>query len=244
MFCGLLIGGFANSHAVGAESVVQAIVCREGASLAISQPMSDSVVTTPGVALEGDVAQATQIEVTIDGQFNGVVPLNAAATTFTATVQLSPGTHTIQLTAVDACQIENATDSVVVTYQAPDITSPSVGSQTATDVPAGGVVIGENASLGRVELIGQTAFERAVQPLVELGRSLDLIDRPQRATGAELPQMVRFSLVVAGLVSIVFSAQIATFLHSLKRGAFHSRISRRIAPIGLGVVMLLFAFTL
>lgn len=245
--CALLIGGCSASRSVGAESIVQAIVCREGATLSIVQPISDSVVINTSLPINGMVTQATQIEVTIDGQFNSVVPLNAAATNFATTVQLSAGTHTIRLTAIDACQIANASDQVVVTYEAPPTSGGSVGGETATDVPAGGgVVIGDVADLPAVPSVASSPFERLVQPLVDLGRQLDLVNSPSAtaAQQASVPQLVRFGFVAVGLGSIIFTAQIVQFASGFQVGTVRLRAFRRPLVIAIGAAFLALGFLL
>lgn len=245
--CALLTSGYVAPGSVTAESIVQAIVCREGATLSIMQPASDSVVIETTLPINGMVTQATQIEITIDGQFNGVVPLNAAATNFATTVQLSAGTHTVRLTAIDACQIANASDQVVITYEAPPTSGGSVGGETATDVPAGGgVVIGDAANLPVVPSVASSPFERFVQPLVDLGRQLDLVSNPS-ATAAQqagVPQLVRFGFVVVGLGSIIFTAQIVQFASGFQVGTLRLRNLRRPLVIVIGFAFLALGFLL
>jgi hypothetical protein len=243
--CGLLVGGY-GARSAGAESVVQAIICRGGATLSISQPVSDSVVVNTTVSLAGEVTQANQIEITIDGQFDGVIPLNAAATSFTTTVQLTPGTHTIRLMAVDACQIANATDQVVVTYQAPPASSGSVGGETTTNVPGeSGVVIG-GKGLPVASSAQLSPFERLLQPFVNLGRQLDLVSDPTVAVDQQttVPQLVRFSLVAAGLACIIFAAQIVQFANGFWLVVVRRRTLRRSLVLALGIGLLALGFLL
>lgn len=242
-----MIGGFASASQIGAESLVQAIICREGATLLIAQPASDSVVVDTLLPLSGTVTQATQIEITIDGQFNGVVPLNAAATSFATTVQLSPGTHTIGLTAVDACQIANATDQVVVTYQMPPANGGSIGGQTVTAVPAAasGVVVG-GAALPDVATAAPTLFERLTQPFFTLGHALDLVSGPSATPSqpAAVPQLLRFSFVTVGLGVIIFATQIARWASVFQFGFVRLYWIQRPFVIGSGVGLIALGFLL
>lgn len=199
----LAVGYFASGH-VATASTIQAIVCREGAKLTIDAPLSDSVVSTTTVNLAGMVAQANQIEIAIDGQFDGVVPLNAAATTFTAAVQLAPGTHTIRLTAIDACQIANAVAVTVVTYQ-PAVVSSS-GDQVPTEVTAtGGVIVGPLTSVAPPQ--GAT-FAWLTTPLLGLGSSLDLVAAPGAASSMVAP-LLHLGLFASGLAVIFLSSHLA-----------------------------------
>lgn len=233
--------------AVGAESTVQAIVCHDPATLSITQPASDTVVVDPTTTLSGDVSQATQIEVAVDGQFNGVIPLDAAAVTFSAPLQLAPGTHTISLTAVDACQIGNATDTIVITYQPVIVagTPQSVGSETPTSLPsASGVVIGDGAAVGQVTTDAPTVVERLLAPMVNLGRNLDII--PPNATKASTsltPPLLRIILLIVGFGIIMLSARLAALFGGATSllGAHPQRVRRTLfIAIGGGLMALAF----
>lgn len=245
--CALFVGGFIFNRPVNADSVVQTIICREGATLSVAQPVSDSVVVDATLPVTGTVAQANQIEITIDGQFDGVIPLSAAATTFSTTVQLTPGTHTVRLTALDACQIANAVGIVVVTYQAPPTTATgSVGGETDTTVPAGGGVVIGGESSQAVQSGAPTLLERIAQPFIDLGRQLNLIDNSAQVTPQQIaiPQFVRFSLVVAGLGAIIFSTQVARLGGALRFGFASKKVLRRLVPTVIGFGLLAIAFLL
>ena len=130
-------------HAVSAQSMVQAVICGTGAEITMTSPQSDSVVTSPTIPIKGTVKQAGQIEVMIDGAFNGVIPLNASQTSYESDVQITAGTHTVTVTAIDSCGSTNASVSTVVTFTPPP-TNGSVGYATPTNVS--GVVIGTESA--------------------------------------------------------------------------------------------------
>lgn len=136
-------------HALTAsgDSSIEAMLCETSSSVSITSPTSDSVVTSSNLALSGGVSQANQLEVYIDNVLDHIIPLTHTQTTFSGGVQLTAGTHTIKIVAIDACAGVNGTAQVVVTYQPPEtpetpgIPSPSTGGETPTQ--AGGVYIGE-----------------------------------------------------------------------------------------------------
>lgn len=226
--------------------MIQAVICHDPATISINQPVSDSVVVSPVVTVSGTVAQATQIEVKVDTQFNSIVPLDAAATDFMTTLQLAPGTHTITLTAIDVCQIGNASGSVVITYQAPSqATSGSVGSDTPTSIPsAGGVVIGAGGAMGQVAGGAPTAIDHLLAPLVALGRNLDIVPQGQAARAAShTPALVRILLLIFGFGVIVFSQQLTRLFGGSTSllGTHSTRIRRSLfVMIGSGLIALAF----
>jgi hypothetical protein len=126
------------SAQVGSE--VNAVICGVGSYVNISSPLSDTVVTEPVVTIRGSVQQASQLEVRVDANFNGIVPIAETLQTYETTVELTPGTHTIVLKAIDSCGTQNNEATVVLT-SAPKPSQPSDGSTVPTST--GGVTIGE-----------------------------------------------------------------------------------------------------
>ncbi len=136
----VLTAGTTSSHAAAqAGSIIGATVCAPSSTLTLAHPVSDSVVTESTVPLDGTVTQANQIVIKIDNVFDSIIPLTIGQTTFSSSVQLSVGTHTIEVTAVSTCPGASGSASSVVTYEAPPQTSSSTGTATPTDV--GGVII-------------------------------------------------------------------------------------------------------
>lgn len=128
-----------------AQSNVNAIICRPAAELTITSPQSDTIVDSPAVTLKGTVMQAGQIEVMVDGTFDSVIPLSSGQTSFESSVQVSQGTHTIKLKAIDSCGSNNTEKTVVVTFA----NSPSNGEATETET--GGVTIAEASETADVQ---------------------------------------------------------------------------------------------
>ena len=184
---------------VAAQSVIGATVCAASSTITIDAPESDSVVTSPIVQLSGNVTQASQIEVEIDNEFNDSIQLNIGQTSYTGSVQLSAGTHTIKVTAVSVCPSANGTASVIVTYEAPP-QSPSTGSQTSTTIAdtQAGSINNSNQSQGGLGLLGTV-----LQPLQGLARwlNIDLGDAGHHEVAA-MP-IARAVVFTAGLYVLI-----------------------------------------
>src|SRR3990167_2389805 len=83
------------------QTIVAATVCLPASTVMIVEPASDSIVTEAAVQLSGSVSQANQIEVYVDDIFDHTIPLGIAQTSFTGVVQMTQGTHTLKLVAVN-----------------------------------------------------------------------------------------------------------------------------------------------
>lgn len=193
---------FGTQHYAGAQQNIHAIICTDGASLQIEQPSGDSVITTSEVMLSGSVGQANQLEVYVDDQIDSIVSLPVEATTFQTTVQLAPGTRTIKIVAIDACQSKNATASIVMTYQ--PAVAASTGSATPTQIEGGVVIGGTPVS---AEVPAQNPIERiVVGPLHSLADALDLIPSAGAVSPVGVSQPVRLALVAGGAALVTFSS--------------------------------------
>lgn len=256
-------------HAVpvgAAATVINVAVCGvgSGAQLTIGTPPSDSVVSTPNVQISGQVANATQIDISIDGQYSSTVPLGATQTSYSTTVQLSSGTHTVSLLANDVCNNQDATASVVVTYQ-PQST-PGSGGDTPTTVDPGGGGGGSGSGGGGVQIGGQpiNGFgaggtgdgsgggdgDRSAQitlenlpvvgPIVGVGLDVaEALDFETSTDGTLWQSTARFSLIVLGISTVVFG-NIALTTWIWTHGAIPVHVKWGIR--GLGLVLLVVAF--
>lgn len=207
-----------------AQTTVGVTVCGGALpTISIVQPVSDSVVTSGTVALQGNVSQASQIEVQIDDVFDSVIQLSVGQTSYAGNVQLPLGTHTIKLTAINVCPGGNGTASVVVTYEQPPGT-PSTGGTTDTEVGNGeeNGVQTVNSADGTVEedsVTGVGLPERLLVPLRDIAGWLNIDLDTNDTTGEGLATMsfvqaVTFTagtyLVVIGLAPSIAQA-IASF---------------------------------
>lgn len=229
--------------AVSAESNLAAIICdpSQSAALTVERPQSDSVVNTSQIELSGTVAQASQLEIYVDDAYSGVEPLSYNDTTYSTTVSIALGTHTIKVVAVDVCQVGNATASVVVTYE--NATSASTGSQVPTDV--GGTAVG-----GREVTSNGNLLERfIVLPLLGVAQSLDLVAYDSADGRLNTANAIRFFVIVGALLMMFYAAAISRrLLHwakamrmQVKTSAVYQRkLKRVILGIGLGIIIVVF----
>ena len=141
--------------ALAIDNTVTAQVCQSGAtgSITLTQPVSDSVVTQPGVSVEGNVSLVSQVEIYVNNQYVKTVAVALGSTSFQTTVNLAPGTVTIRAQGNSLCGGLVTSSGVVVTYTAPNppddppkppkpgtpgqprppaTSPPSIGSQTPT----------------------------------------------------------------------------------------------------------------
>lgn len=143
----LLSFGSASVYALtnNGSTTIDAILCNPASTIAITAPVSDSIVTNPSVPLEGTVTQSNQIEVYIDTVFDHIIPTTPGQTSFSDSVQLTEGTHTVKVVAINACTGANGESQAVVTYQKPETGGGTGdGDSSGTDTPTeAGVYIGE-----------------------------------------------------------------------------------------------------
>lgn len=140
--CSLLLLFMSSPPAGAVNNDVSVAVCgpdASGASLVITEPNDDSVLNQATTTLRGSVSSASQIEVMVNGAYSDTIALGANQSSFSYALTLVQGTNTITLTANDICQVADATDTIVLTYEA--VQEPSHGGSIPTDVPSG-VVIG------------------------------------------------------------------------------------------------------
>ncbi len=211
---------FSSLRAADTEVIVN--VCGgsvTGSSITINSPQNDSVVSSQQVVVSGNVSNATQIEITIDGNYDSTLPLDPQANTYETTVNLSPGTHTIELVANDVCGQLNDSASVVVTYE-PTI-QPGTGAPGATIISPGngGVSVGsgpafssngDNSFLSNVPIVSDIVAAGA-----DIARALDFDTSGQR--GGPLEALLRISFVTVGLLLAVFGSLAIGWLLSVLR---------------------------
>lgn len=106
---------------VSANTDIYTFVCNEamtsGSTVVITDPQSDRTVTNSSVTISGTVNVASSIEVYIDDVYSSTVPIGLSQNTFTTTVSLNVGTHTIKLYANPTCGSEVGTDAIVLTMR-------------------------------------------------------------------------------------------------------------------------------
>lgn len=183
------------------------------ASLVVGSPVSDSIVTATPLNITGTVGDITQVDISVDGQYNSTIPISVNQTSFLASLQLAEGTHTIILVGNDVCQFKNVTVTLVVTYR-PQV-SPSLGPVKPTITPttpsdnfsaSGSTVENNNNLLANIPLIGGLA------PAIEVAlRALDF-DVTARHGGI-MTAILRFVFFLVGVCLTFFGSIIVRFLY-------------------------------
>lgn len=139
---GLLFSPVGIAHAT--DNTVDVAVCSNdgrGSAITITKPLNSSVVKQPTTTFMGNVRNATQIKIEIDGAYVSTVSIGSDQATFATDIALTEGTHTIKFFANDVCQNSNGSDTVAITYT-PDNSVISDGlTPTGLD---GGVTIGSD----------------------------------------------------------------------------------------------------
>lgn len=107
------------------DSSVQATVDNGDVHPALSLTLSSPVtVTNMPFELSGSVQDITQIQVYVDNIFSVTVPLSVGATSFSTSLIVSAGTHSVKLVGVSPFADRSPTASIAVTYtptQIPDL---------------------------------------------------------------------------------------------------------------------------
>lgn len=244
--CGVIVTGFfmpLMAMPVVAGDV-HAIICRNPSTVTISSPGNDTILKNGTVSLAGVVSQASQLEVSIDGQYDSTIPVAYTSTTYSGSVRLTLGTHTIKVVSVDICQLGNADATVVVTYQ-PDILKQSEGVNVPTEIG--------NMPGVRVEGAAQSPAPASspipsvvVRPLQQLGEALDLAPTDMQSG---LPPIVRFTLVSVGALTVMFSQTVSaagatgrTLQFVASKIGMHNITGSRLLTILLGVIGVALAF--
>lgn len=231
-------------------TTIGATVCAETSQVTLTVPISDSVVTDPTVVLEGTVEQASQIEIKVDDVFDSIIPLNIGQNTFTGSVQLDAGTHTIKVTAVNSCAGINATATAVVTYTPPPHT-PSTGEATSTTIGDSGVTSASGEQLQEVAQDDPGLIDIALRPIQDIAGWLNIDvgnDRDRELSRMPIGNAVVFTggvlLAVVGVASplLIHASTIPAFA-ALAQHPTRLRLFSRYSRI-VGIIMILGALFL
>lgn len=197
------------SFAVSGDTELQAVVCgSQGSDISISSPQTDSVVNNPTVDIEGSVSHATQIEISVDGQYSQTQPVASDQTSFQASVNITTGTHTIHLVANDVCQVRNGSSSVVITFD-PN-SNPGTGNETPTTVDSGGVIVGPNDATIPED---KASTYQKLRNAVVIGPILQQLENAFHVTGLDstvaqggvATSVIRVGLFTGGMTTMTFT---------------------------------------
>jgi len=195
-----LMVNLAYSHGAGAVGV-GVVLCNGNSTITISQPESDTIVTESDLAIKGAVTQATQIEVMLDNVFDSVVPLNLGQTTYETNVHLTHGTHTIKLTAIDACESgQDTSTTLIITYTPPPVRN--VDGEIIDSTGSGINTRGEQVALPQSGFVLPEPLKSGIDTIL---RVLD-IKSPQDSQGYSYLSLTRALLLTFGLYLATFGA--------------------------------------
>lgn len=217
LLAGSLLAWLPAFNATAVDSEIGVSVCGGSvppAQIDITQPLSDSVVGQSPVTFRGTVANATQVEISINSQYTATFALAANATTFEQDVTLPVGTNTVAMTANAVCGGQGATDSAVVTFQ--PATAPSSGESTPTELDGTVTLDGtpvDTAAIKDEEIV------QVIERLPIIGAAVSVVADFAVATGLEatisgnntpvIAGTARVALTVAALSSIVMASSVA-----------------------------------
>lgn len=196
------------------SSDIGVIVCGgavPAAQIDITEPLSDSVITQADTTFRGTVANATQIDISVDGNYSQTVAVGTSDSSFETDLTLTEGTHTITATANGICGSAPALDSVVVTYQPEAETSGGSSTPTTVTDDGNGVVVGDGLTLSD----DHTATPLDRIPIV--GPVVNAVTNFAQAVGLEntvnttnvVVGVSRVGITVAALTSVVMASSLA-----------------------------------
>jgi hypothetical protein len=208
LFFALLVNLLLVSTSWAADTTVTTQVCNSSygstAQIGITSPVNDSIVNQNSVTLSGSLRDVTQIEVTIDGNYDQTVAIGSGQTSYSTTVNLAAGTHTIEVSGNDMCNISDPTESVVVTYEV--TAQPTTGNETPTTTPTIPGTVNNPGSAPRRDPVETTSIPWLQQvPGYEVaaaaGRALDFDVMAKDGLGKAILRFVFFTLGV-GLLAL------------------------------------------
>lgn len=219
LLAGLLLILVCTMPTAGAvSSNVDVAVCGAAvpaAQIDVTEPLSDSVVSNAVSTLRGTVANVTQVDITVDGQYNNSFSLGANEATFEVDITLSEGTHTITLTANAVCGGQTATANVVLTYS-PEVTEPSSGGMTPTEIDGTTTLDGVPVE---ADAINQGDIARRIEQLPLLGAAVSIVSDFATSIGLESTVFgnntpvatgaARVGLTVAAITMVVLASTLA-----------------------------------
>lgn len=128
----LLFGTVVVVRAQQASQVQAALCSTTGPDIRVHNAISDTVVTTPTITIEGTAQQTSQIDVYVNNAYSNSLAISRD-TTFEIPLTLSEGTNTIRLEAFFSCNHTSTSVGLVVDFR--PIPSPSSSINTDTIIP-------------------------------------------------------------------------------------------------------------
>lgn len=220
-FC-LIVGAsfaltFTPLSAVPGNTTIETLVCDGSASatLTIDTPASDTVVQSVPFTLSGTINNVTQIDIAVDGNYSGTIPVSANQTTYSTQFTISQGTHTVVLTGNDVCQVADPSETVVLTFAPPssqpggggDPTQPPLIGPGPTATPGGsGSANGDPIDNNDGGISDVPVFGPAIDVVRDVATALDFDATAN--DGGLLLAIARFALFTLGLGLLLFAPSV------------------------------------
>lgn len=173
-------------------------------ALDVTNVSSPVTATTMPLAINGTVSSLTQIQIYVDGAYSSTIPLTPDATSFSYSLNLNQGTHSVEFLGISAYTTTNPSVTLSITYTPASsgggTTNPPSDSGGKPSGPDGVVIGGEPVENGNNSGISGVDLPNWLyQPLV----FFDIIN-PSRATDTS-SMLGRFVWVVVALFLIIFA---------------------------------------
>lgn len=179
-------------------------------SLTDTGPLS---VTTMPLELSGVVQDISQIQVYVDNVFSVTVPLSAGATSFSASLVVPAGTHTLKLVGISPFADVSPEATASVTYTPPHTPTDNSGDTSSGSGQDSNANSGSSSSGGAIISHDGSASTTYVTPAQTtalpswLYSGLLAVDiaRPGDSDGEIMKMLQRFVILVPGLFLLVFA---------------------------------------
>lgn len=213
----LVFGVVLFSHTASATStIVQVGLSGSPASdiqlVGVTSPLT---VTDMPLVINGTTTNLTQVQVYVDGFYSATIPLTPSTTTFSYSLNLNSGSHTVQFLGISASGGTNPSVTITVVYT-PSVMPPTGGggsSGSGTTTPnASGVTIGG-------QLVPQVGGQnQLIVPIPGWFYSaLVFFDILNPNSPGDMSVMVwRFLLILLGLFLVVFARPTLAFYRWLR----------------------------
>lgn len=164
---------------------------------------SPATVAVMPVVVHGTVANLTQVQIYVDGNYSSTIPLTPSATSFDYSLNLNEGTHTVQFVGISAYTSSNPSVTVTIIYTPPVVPPPGGSSGT----PSGGTSGSTGVTIGGAAVPDLQAPNLLTIPMPGwLYKTLVFFDiiNPNKPSDTSI-MFWRFLLLMIGLFFVVFA---------------------------------------
>jgi len=199
--------------------------------------------------MSGTIADITQIDISIDGNYSRSVGISSGQTTFSFDVVLNPGTRTISLEGYDICSLDNPTDDIVVTYE--PASPPSNGGDIPTNVnpdpsnnaggnQGGGIIVSDPSTVNGQPVDGDLDGINGggIQLPNFLQRFIIITDLDTITEGGTISGLLRLFVILTGFLVIVLASGIVALLGHWREGRATRRHLIQVQLAGFALIVL------